>query len=308
MKRIKYTNWHEARTKGIGGSDSATVLGLNKYKSKFQLWLEKTGQHKEEINNKFIYWGNRLEELIANEFKIQTGYKIQRNNFILQHDDHEFILGNIDREGTTDEGEKFVLECKTASQYVASDWENEEIPVAYELQLQHYLLVTGYNIGYIAVLIGGNDFRYRKIEADKELHKIMIEQYSKFWDMVQKEEAPAVDGSDSCKEFLGKLFPQSIEQEIELMPSNLNLLQVLENCKERVKELSERQQEIENQIKLEMSKSEKAICGDWKVSWKTSVSKRLDTKKLKEEQKDIYEKYTKESSSRRFLVKKTKEA
>ncbi len=36
--------WLEDRKKGIGGSDVGQFLGLNKWKSPYQLWLEKTGQ------------------------------------------------------------------------------------------------------------------------------------------------------------------------------------------------------------------------------------------------------------------------
>lgn len=36
--------WLEERKKGIGGSDAATILGLNPYKSNIDLWAEKTGK------------------------------------------------------------------------------------------------------------------------------------------------------------------------------------------------------------------------------------------------------------------------
>ena len=41
----------------------------------------------------------------------------------------------------------------------------------------------------------------------------------------------------------------------------------------------------------------------FRVSWKNSSSARLDTKALKEEQPDIYNRYSKTIHSRRFLVK-----
>lgn len=41
----------------------------------------------------------------------------------------------------------------------------------------------------------------------------------------------------------------------------------------------------------------------YRVSWKTVSSNRLDEKRLKEEQPEIYEKYRKETMSRRFLIK-----
>ena len=36
--------WLEMRRTGIGGSDAAVVVGLNKYRSLFSLWMDKTGQ------------------------------------------------------------------------------------------------------------------------------------------------------------------------------------------------------------------------------------------------------------------------
>ena len=38
--------WLQERSKGIGGSDVATVLGLNPYKTPLSLWEEKTGKTK----------------------------------------------------------------------------------------------------------------------------------------------------------------------------------------------------------------------------------------------------------------------
>ena len=37
-------DWLEERKKGIGGSDAATILGLNPYKTTIELWEEKTGR------------------------------------------------------------------------------------------------------------------------------------------------------------------------------------------------------------------------------------------------------------------------
>jgi len=41
--------WLEERKNGIGGSDAATILGLNPYKTNIDLWEEKTGR-KEAID------------------------------------------------------------------------------------------------------------------------------------------------------------------------------------------------------------------------------------------------------------------
>lgn len=54
-----------------------------------------------------------------------------------------------------------------------------------------------------------------------------------------------------------------------------------------------------------MSNSDKvkASCGDHVISWTSVSSERLDSKKLKEEQPEVYAKYAKSSNSRRFSIK-----
>mgnify|MGYP002508492795 CR=1 FL=1 len=53
-----------------------------------------------------------------------------------------------------------IFEAKTASAYKAGEWE-DTIPDEYQLQIQHYMAVTGYAGAYIAALIGGNTFRWK---------------------------------------------------------------------------------------------------------------------------------------------------
>ena len=60
---------------------------------------------------------------------------------------------------------------------------------------------------------------------------------------------------------------------------------------------------IEQKLKMFMGDAEIAENEQYRVSWKNSDSARLDTKALKEEQPDIYNRYSKTIHSRRFLVK-----
>lgn len=46
-----HEEWLDNRLKGVGGSDAGSVLGLNKYKSAYALWCEKTGRIHKNIDN-----------------------------------------------------------------------------------------------------------------------------------------------------------------------------------------------------------------------------------------------------------------
>ena len=50
------------------------------------------------------------------------------------------MIANVDRLIV---GENAGLECKTTSAYNAKEWDGDEVPAQYILQVQHYMAVTG---------------------------------------------------------------------------------------------------------------------------------------------------------------------
>ncbi|MGQ7158114.1 YqaJ viral recombinase family protein, partial [Escherichia coli] len=82
------------------------------------------------------YFGNVLEEVVAKEFAKRTDLKVQRSKAILQHPEYPWMLANVDRLIV---GEKIGLECKTASEYLKKEWEDEELHFYVEL-LNLYVL------------------------------------------------------------------------------------------------------------------------------------------------------------------------
>lgn len=70
-----HKKWLKVRNMGIGGSDAAVIMGLNPYKSPYQLWLEKTGQAEppDLSGNQRVYWGSKNEPNIADWFQEETG-------------------------------------------------------------------------------------------------------------------------------------------------------------------------------------------------------------------------------------------
>jgi predicted phage-related endonuclease len=72
---------------------------------------------------------------------------------------------------------KCVFEAKTACAFKLGEWD-DTIPDEYMLQVQHYIAVTDSNGAYIAVLIGGNTFKWRFIARDDELISMLIQEES----------------------------------------------------------------------------------------------------------------------------------
>ncbi|MEK4760796.1 YqaJ viral recombinase family protein [Viridibacillus sp. FSL E2-0187] len=294
--------WLDVRRSGIGGSDAAVILGFNKWKSPFQLYLEKTGDYKEESDNEFIYWGNVLEDVVAKEFQERTGKKVRKKNQMLRHKEHQFMTANLDRVVV---GEKAFLECKTTSAYKNDDWDGDEIPAAYLCQVQHYMAVTGFEKAYIAVLIGGNKFVWKEIERDEELIQIMIEREKYFWENhVLAKVPPEIDGSDAAVEFISKRYTENPDEVVMLDTDKEKIINALENVKAEIKGLEELEKKYTNQLKMSLETASEGVTENYRLTYKTINQNRIDSRLLREELPNIFKKYTKQSSYRKFGYKK----
>ncbi|WP_303220378.1 YqaJ viral recombinase family protein [Enterococcus asini] len=280
---MTHDEWLLDRRRGIGGSDVATILGLNKWKSAYQLWLEKTGQVElDHTDSEPAYWGNVLEEVVAKEFQERTGLKVRRRNQVFEHPLHPFLRANIDRDVV---GEKAVLECKTANQFLAKEWEGEEIPLSYLCQVQHYMNVMNYDHAYIAVLIGGQKFVWKRIERDQELIDMITERLVDFWETnVVEGVEPPVDGSKATSEFLNERYSEDGTEETTLPAEFDGLIEYRKQLKEDVDLITGKISEVDNQIKSELGKKDAAIgiTPKFVISWKSVTSNRLNKKLLTE--------------------------
>ena len=133
---LPYLDWLELRRQGIGGSDASVVCGINKYKSPIELFMEKTGQLPHQEAGEVAYWGTRLEGVVRDEFTLRTGIEVTPVTEILQSETHPFMLANLDGKCQHPEYGDCIFEAKTASAYLAGDWE-DGIPDPYMLQVQH---------------------------------------------------------------------------------------------------------------------------------------------------------------------------
>ncbi|MBO3326445.1 YqaJ viral recombinase family protein [Clostridium perfringens] len=297
--------WLRERQKGIGGSDVGAIMGVSQYKTAFNIYLEKTEPIIElEKQSEAAYWGDQFEEVVAKEFERRTGKKVRRDRRHFQNKDYPFMVANIDRRVV---GEDAILECKTANQYLAKEWESEEVPPSYLLQVQHYLAVTGASKGYIAVLIGGQKFIWKEIERDEELINIIIEAEKEFWKMVQDKTPPALDGSSAAEKWVNEKYKNVNEGEtINLDSSWRELLNQRQELKEYRDDVDKQIKEIENQLKQNIKNAEYANAPGYNISYKSVSQKRLDSSKLKALLKDEYADYLKETTSRRLVIKEEK--
>lgn len=302
-ENLPYADWLEYRKLGIGGSDASVVCGINRYKSPVELWMEKTNQLQAQEAGEAAYWGTQLEPFVRAEFTKRTGIEVRTVNQLLQSEEHPFMLANLDGICEVPDIGMCIFEAKTASAHKAGEWE-DSIPDEYQLQIQHYMAVTGYAGAYIAVLIGGNTFKWRFMERDEELISMLIELESAFWNHVQDCTPPPLDGSNASAKFLSERFPISKPtSQITLPDTAADLLAQYDEACEQLEAVTERKQKAENLLKEMMGENEVGTAGSRIITWKSVSQERLDSKTLKAEHPKLCKKYTNQTSYRRFTIK-----
>lgn len=192
----------QVRARKVGGSDVATILGLNPYKSRVELYHEKRGTIEVEdfSENLPVEAGNVLEDGIAQLAALHMArlwnreVRLRRCNQTLVHPKYEWITVHIDRDVV---GEDRGVELKNVGARAARWWGaqmTDEIPPHYLPQPHTYMLVKDYPVWTTAGYFGGADLRLYEIERDPEWDEIIVEETRIFWyEHVLKGEPPAFE-------------------------------------------------------------------------------------------------------------------
>lgn len=298
--------WLAIRNKGIGGSDAGVIMGVNPYKSRLSLWMEKTGQKEPDdlSDNESVEMGIKFEPLIAELFEERTGKKVRKCG-TLQSIKYPWLLANVDRLVV---GEDAGLEIKNVGVRQAALWKDDNLPDQYYCQCQHYLLCTGLPRWYIAALIGGNRFIYTEVPRNESFIEELFRKEASFWTTVEHRIMPEVDGLEDTKNALNIMYPAAVpkkELELESTESLEELFKDYAEYKKTIKNLETLKSECENKIKVLMGDNERAVIGEHKASWINMPGKvTVDLKAFEAEMPEAYKKYTKTGNPfRKFLMK-----
>lgn len=291
--------WKSLRRDYIGGSDAASVIGLNPYKSAYSLWAEKTGKIPEFEGNLATDVGTYMEDFIAKKFEQETGKKVRRESRSILNDKYPWAIANYDRLIV---GEDAGLECKFTDSINLKKYKGGEYPERFYAQCVHYLALSGKKRWYLAVLIGNKDFKWFCIERDEEEIAALMGEEEKMAMCIKTNTPPAVDGTKSTSDAISTIYPDSDGDIVNLMAYETDLMQYNALSKQ-IEALEEQKKEMANRVKAFMSTAGKGESNRYKVSWSTSVKKTFDTKAFQADHKDIdLNKYYKTSSYRTFKV------
>ena len=298
----------------IGGSDVGTIMGVNPFKSAFDLYLEKTEHiERENIDDKLqIRLGHKMENVVAEIYEEETGDKVQLSNRSYRCKEYPFLIGHIDRKVV---GKKKGLEIKTTSSFNKTEYDDGEIPPTHYFQCMFYMMITGFHDWDLATLRDNRNFYVTHVTWDEHIAELMLDRILKFWECVEKKEwTLGLDGSESTKKALDKAYPATnTNNELQILKENQIAMPIqnYEEAKKTLKELNELVDSFENEIKSIMGKSECAVLDDkYRIDWKTfKRAGGYDVKKfLEEHPKSELVKYKKpDTTYRRFSIKEIKQ-
>src|SRR5690606_9194624 len=177
----------------LGGSDAAAALGMHRYKTAYQLYLEKRGEIdiSDEENNA-IRMGRLLVPVVRQVYCNDTGFKA-RAPTTLPHPNLDWMIAHVD--GVIAEHNRG-WEGKSCAVPNPDEWGepgSDQVPQEYLLQTQQYMIVTGLPAWDLSVITGRFRVRHYTIEADLELHEMMIEGEAEFMRRVREGDPPPLD-------------------------------------------------------------------------------------------------------------------
>lgn len=213
--------WLQARLAGVGASEMGAILGLDRSRSAFSLWAEKTGRipPADLSSSREIFWGNQIEPVLAAVYAQKSGRRlIDHGRTAIRRGAHPVLFATLDRE-IVDNGDgrgAGVYEGKNADDHLTGEW-NDAPPLKHVVQVQTQLLVTGLRWGVLGVLLGGNDDRFIEIERNDALIDVIDSAAREFWQCVTNDVPPEVDGSQATREAIKKLYPEDSGRTVELV-------------------------------------------------------------------------------------------
>lgn len=301
------------RTKFIGGSDVAAILGVSPWKTPFELWQQKTGRVPKEVvspeKQKIFDRGHRLEPVVLDMLVDRLrdeGHEVEilRRNERYIDGEHPFMACEIDFELMLD-GEHVNGDCKTVHPFAAKKWGEEgtdEVPIEYAAQFMHGLGITGRKRCIVATLIGMDDLLIYWVDRDEETIAGIRNRVVQFWNecIVADAEPDPID-FDDAKAIYARADGTSIEATDEIKEAVYRLAEV----KRKLKSFEEQDAELSLAIANFMRPHSFLLVGGHEIaSWKNQNHTSLDQKALAEELPEVSARFKRTKEIRVLRLKK----
>jgi putative phage-type endonuclease len=203
--------WLDARREVIGSSDIPVITGNSPYRtSLFSLWAVKTRLAEPEPidpeTQEMFDLGHAMEDVIAARYSLIADRPVKRVRDLLVSREDPRMGASLDRVSAR-KGERRIIEVKWVPHRRWYTDGPEPVPAHVQDQVQWQFAVTGYYVADVAVLNGSHVEVHTIERSDSYIADLRYLAKHLFWEHVDRGEAPPVDGTESTRATLGRMYP-----------------------------------------------------------------------------------------------------
>lgn len=259
------------RSTGIGASEAAAVLGLDRFASPADIWARKVNAAPEPEERMPMRLGKMLEPIVAELYSERTGLKVRKRSRAYYDPQHPYLYAHVDRLA-----DGRVVEIKTTSR-LGEEWGpdgSSDIPVHVMVQALLQMRYTRRPRADVAALLWGRDLRLYQLEYDAALADDIVDRLAGFWiDYVATGTMPPVDGSDATTAFLRRRFPMDDGTTLALEPAQLPLVTRLMAARADEERARLEKQAAENELKALMGEASTLSYPTGQITWRSYTVK-----------------------------------
>jgi predicted phage-related endonuclease len=316
------------RLKGCGGSDIHNLICEPPYGCDRKLHYDKTDQEPDFpfIVTPAINRGNALEQMVCDMYAERTGRKLKKINLTLFNRNHPKAVGHVDRAIVGDDRGMGVFEAKTVGMWMDKKIQEEGLPNGYIYQLQWYMQDGWYYLdkngkevsvnfkwgAYGLLSIENWEIIEFDIEKDEDMIQSLRDLNNNFWGNIKDNIMPdRLNPSDKrCKTCMyrttcqGEHLLDTVQYNgLEKDDSLSGLFNEYGDIKQIMNDGSVMLKKIRDKIMIALGDRAEVQSSNFIATYKPMISRRLNTKLLKQEKPEIYQDYVAESVSRPLKIK-----
>jgi predicted phage-related endonuclease len=168
------------RTTYLGSHAASSLLGRNPFSGKAEVYQQALGILPEKKPSQSMQIGLDFEDKVLGWYERTTGLKIAEKQKFIRHPKHEYIGGTAD--GIISCDPPHGVDAKVANPFYLKEWgsEDNQIPEAYYLQAQHFMLISGY-ARWDIFLSCGTHLKNYQIESNAEIKQLIEDTLVSAW-------------------------------------------------------------------------------------------------------------------------------
>ena len=261
--------WLEKRKHYVTGTDAAQLLGISPFGSKFNVWLDKTGQGTPLAQTAAMRAGLAFEPAILRMYAEDTDAKVEHMDGYDLH-----TSDNFPRLGASLDGWNHTLGIPVDAKNI--HWKNKkwgdawtsDFPEHYKAQLQVQMMVTGARFAHLAVMFAGQDFYIYQMEWDGELARRIVDAADELFETIASGAMPEAGGDEGTSSYIKDHFGKGVDDKEKEADDDVKAyIKAYEDAGVAEKEAKAKKEEFANRIKIFMGDA--TVVPGW-CTWKNN--------------------------------------